>query len=165
LRDLRRGDEALTLLRRQACTSREQSNFNRLQAAWQIKRSCYHRADPPDDRDAYRREALALHREEERICRQLGNLDALQTNLGNQGVILTELGQLQEALTLQRQKEQICRRLGNAAGLARALANQALVARLNDDLLEATRLLEQAQAIASGAGLARLVGEERQLAT
>ena len=31
---------------------------------------------------------MALHKEEERICRQLGNLDGLQASLGNQAIIL-----------------------------------------------------------------------------
>ena len=43
-------------------------------------------------------QAMALHKEQERICRQLGNLDSLQISLCNQAGILYARGQLDQAM-------------------------------------------------------------------
>ena len=71
----------------------------------------------------------ALHKEQERICRQLGNLDALQHSLGNQAVILQARGDLDGAMALHKEKERICQKLGNVESLAISLINQASVLR------------------------------------
>jgi len=63
------------------------------------------------------REAIALLKEQERICRQLGNLDGLSASLGNQANILSARGQLDEAIALLKEQERICRQLGNLDGL------------------------------------------------
>jgi len=73
----------------------------------------------------YLNEAMALHKEEESICRQLGNLNGLQISLGNQALILMNWGKLDEAMALHKETESICRQLGNLDELSASLGNQA----------------------------------------
>jgi tetratricopeptide (TPR) repeat protein len=99
---------------------------------------------------------MALHREQERICRQLGNLDSLQASLGNQANILYDRSQLDEAMALYKEAERICRQLGNPSGLATWLANQAIVQAQRSQFREAIALAEQALETAQSHGLAAL---------
>jgi hypothetical protein len=69
--------------------------------------------------------AMALHQEEERICRELRNPGELATSLGNQALILQDRGDLGGAMALHQEEERLCREVGSPAGLARSLANQA----------------------------------------
>ena len=70
---------------------------------------------------------MALHKEQERICRELGNKDGLSDSLGNQAMILQDRGDLDGAMALHKEKERICRELGNKDGLQQTLGNQALI--------------------------------------
>jgi tetratricopeptide (TPR) repeat protein len=70
---------------------------------------------------------MALLKEQERICRQLGNLDSLQACLGNQALILRARGDLDGAMALLKEQERICRQLGNPNSLAISLTNQAAI--------------------------------------
>ena len=47
----------------------------------------------------------------------LGNLDGLQTSLGNQALILQARGDLDGAMALHKEEERICRQFGNLDGL------------------------------------------------
>jgi len=58
---------------------------------------------------------MRLHKEEERICRELSNKDGLQRSSAA-GVILQDRGELDEAMRLHKEKERICRELGNKEG-------------------------------------------------
>ncbi len=78
--------------------------------------------------------AMALHKEEERLCRELGNKDGLQRTLGNQALILYDRGDLDGAMVLHKESECLCRELGNKAGLSRTLGNQALILQDRGDL-------------------------------
>ncbi|NIN98726.1 MAG: hypothetical protein GTO49_27890, partial [Anaerolineae bacterium] len=69
------------------------------------------------------------HKEEERICRELGRKDGLAICLGNQALILKDRGDLDEAMALHKEEERICRELGRKDGLATCLGNQALILR------------------------------------
>jgi tetratricopeptide (TPR) repeat protein len=69
--------------------------------------------------------ALYLLREAERLCRKHGDEDGLQTELGNQGMVLASLRSLREALALTDEKLAICRRTRNVASLAIALSQKA----------------------------------------
>ena len=93
--------------------------------------------------------AMALLKEKEKICRQLGDPAGLQASLGNQALILQARGDLDGAMALHKEREKICRQLGDPAGLARSLANQALllarVGRLTDARSSATEALRLAQ--------------------
>jgi len=67
-------------------------------------------------------DAMALYKEQVRICRELGNKDGLQASLGNQALILRTRGDLDGAMELLKEEERICRELGNKDGLQRTLA-------------------------------------------
>ena len=70
---------------------------------------------------------MELLKEQERICRQLNNLFGLQASLGNQSIILKEMGQLDTALELLRESEQICRQMNNPQDLSILLYHQVLI--------------------------------------
>ena len=74
-------------------------------------------------------EAMALHKEEESICRDLGDLAGLQASLGNQALILKAWGKLDEAMALMKEQERICRELGDVARLANTLYYETLCLR------------------------------------
>jgi len=101
--------------------------------------------------------AMALHKEEERLCRQSGNRDGLQRTLGNQALILHDRGDLDGAMVLHKEKERICRQLGSVEGLARSLANQASVLRQMGRAREALPLAEEAHQLATRHGYTALV--------
>jgi nephrocystin-3 len=71
--------------------------------------------------------AAEFLKEQERICRTLGDNYGLQNSLGNQGLIAARQGKLDDAMTLHRLKEAICRAIGHHLGIAAALGNQALL--------------------------------------
>ena len=69
--------------------------------------------------------ALDLHREKERISRELGNQKALAISLGNIGNIYADQGEWEAAMDHYKEKEKIDRELGNKSGLEVCLGNQA----------------------------------------
>ena len=91
--------------------------------------------------------AMALHKEQEHICRQLGNLDGLQATLGNQALILKARGDLDGAMALHKEQERICRQLGNLDGLQRTLGNQASILKARGDLDGAMALHKEEERI------------------
>jgi hypothetical protein len=70
--------------------------------------------------------AIALHREEERICHELGDTLGLQRSLGNQANVLLRRKDLDGAMLLYQKQEQICRQYDYLDGLERSLNNQGL---------------------------------------
>jgi tetratricopeptide (TPR) repeat protein len=91
--------------------------------------------------------AMKLHKEEERICRELGSKDGLQRTLGNQALILFARGDLDGAMKLHKEEEWICRELGNKDGLQRTLGNQARILKAHGDLDEAMKLHKEKESI------------------
>lgn len=81
--------------------------------------------------------------EEERICRQRGDMKALQRLLGICGGILQGAGDLDGAIDRFREQERICRSCGQAVGLAIALSGQASVFRLRGDYASSLSCLEE----------------------
>ena len=65
-----------------------------------------------------------MQMEVEQIVREIGDLRALQTSLGNQGNIRFDMDDLEIALELFRQKVAICRQIGFISGLALGLVSQ-----------------------------------------
>jgi tetratricopeptide (TPR) repeat protein len=103
--------------------------------------------------------ALELHREEERICRELGDLSHVGIALGNQGVIHSSLGELDRAMELQRESERICRELDDPKGVLITLGNQAQILRARGEQERALELHQEE------AALARKIGYREGLAS
>ena len=68
---------------------------------------------------------MALLKEQERLCRELGNKEALGASLSNQALILLGNGDLDGAMTLYKEEERLYRELGNSKLLSSCLSNQA----------------------------------------
>jgi nephrocystin-3 len=78
--------------------------------------------------------AMALHKEQERLCRELGNKDGLSNSLANQANILYSRGNLDGATALFKEQERFCRELGDRDGLQASLGNQANILCYRGDL-------------------------------
>jgi len=92
-------------------------------------------------------EALALHKQKEAICLELGNRDGLQSCYCNQSNILHAWGRLEEALALHKQEEAICEELGDKDGLQASYGNQAEILRAWGRLEEALELHKKQETI------------------
>ncbi|MDR3062765.1 MAG: DUF4062 domain-containing protein [Methanobrevibacter sp.] len=92
-------------------------------------------------------EAMELHKEAEKIWRELNNKDGLQIVLGNQALILMSWGRLDEAMELHKEAEKICRELNNNEGLSISLFNQGLML-FKSNSQKGLLLMEEALAIA-----------------
>jgi hypothetical protein len=93
---------------------------------------------------------MRLSKEQERLCRELGNKDGLQASLGCQANILDSRGDLDGSMALRKEQERLCRELRNMKGVSISLALQAVL--LNSTpgrRREARRLADEAVAIAS----------------
>jgi len=101
---------------------------------------------------------MALHQEEERICRELGNKDGLQRSLGSQALILRLRGDLDGAMALHQEEGRICRELGNKNSLAISLINQALILRERGRVDVAMDLLREAEDLCRQCGYASSLG-------
>ena len=106
---------------------------------------------------------MALHKEGERICRELGNPANLATSLGAQALVLQDRGDLDGAMALHKEEERICRDLGNPASLALSLANQASFLKQMGRPREALPLAEEAYRLANQHGLAGLAQQIRPI--
>ena len=91
--------------------------------------------------------AMALYKEQERICRDLGNINGLQSSLGNQALILKDRGDLDGAMKLMKEQERICRELGNVDDLQASLGNQANILSARGDLDGAMKLMKEQERI------------------
>jgi nephrocystin-3 len=91
--------------------------------------------------------AMALYKEQERICRELGNKDGLQHTLGNQANIHYARGDLDGAMALYKEQERISRELGNKDGLSASLCNQANILYSRGDLDGAMALHKEVERI------------------
>jgi ATP/maltotriose-dependent transcriptional regulator MalT len=77
---------------------------------------------------------MALSKEQERLCRELGKIDGLQASFGIQAAILFARRDLEGALSLLKEQERLCRELGNKEALQLALGNQAPIRQSRGDL-------------------------------
>jgi nephrocystin-3 len=98
-------------------------------------------------------EALGLRSALVDHFRAAGDLNNLQTTLGNQALILKARGDLDGATALHKEEERLCRQLGNLAGLQRTLGNQALILADRGDLDGAMVLLKDVERICRQLGL------------
>jgi ATP/maltotriose-dependent transcriptional regulator MalT len=91
--------------------------------------------------------AMTVFKKQERICRELRNMDGIQISLGHQGEILITRGDLNGGMALFKEQERICRELGNMDGLSESLGNQGVILFWRDDLDEAMIRFKEGQQI------------------
>lgn len=91
--------------------------------------------------------AIALHREEERICRELEDMLGLQRSLGNQANVFFRHKDLDGAMSLYQKQEGICRQYGYLEGLERSLNNQGLVLLQRGDMDGSMTLFKEQERI------------------
>ena len=100
---------------------------------------------------------MALHKEEESLCREMGDKRGLQISLGNQAGILDDRGNPDRAIVLMKEQERLCRELCDPESLTISLANQAVILkRVPGHRGEARCLADEALSIASRSGLMQL---------
>jgi hypothetical protein len=87
--------------------------------------------------------AMTLHKEAERLCRELGHKGGLATSLSGQAWILQVGGDDDGALALHKEEERLYRELGDPKGLAISLGNQAVL--LAEGLHQPQRALQMAE--------------------
>ena len=90
-------------------------------------------------------DAFELYREQERLCRELGNKEGLQLSLNSQGIILYTRGELDKAMELFKESERICRELGNKAGLQLSLNYQGSILYTCGELDRAMELYKESE--------------------
>ncbi len=92
-------------------------------------------------------DAMALLKEQERVCLDLGDLSGLQRSLSSQGLVLWRRGDLDGAMVLQKEVESICRELGDSDALQRSLGSQGLILSNRGDLDGAMALYKEKERI------------------
>ena len=112
-------------------------------------------------------QAMALSKEQERICREIGDvagLAGLGQALKHQSAILYGRGELDQAMALMKDQERIFRELGYKNGLKEALLNQAVIYRDVGDLDRAMELNNKVEricrALGDKSGLAGCLGNQ-----
>ena len=101
-----------------------------------------------------------LLKQEEEIYRELGNKEGLARSLGNQALMLQNVGDLEAALGLRKEEEDIFQELGNKEGLAISLINQAsILQRMPGRIRVARSLADEAFELASTHGYVVLSGK------
>lgn len=112
-------------------------------------------------------EALKLHHERERLCRDLGDTAALADCLGAQADTLTSCGAAEEALRLYQEQEQLWRDLGRSDDLQRSLGNQGLIHYARREYEQALRLYREKEtvcrAVGNHDGLQRSLGNQANI--
>jgi tetratricopeptide (TPR) repeat protein len=90
---------------------------------------------------------MALYKQQEAICLELGNKYGLQKTYGNQALILINQDRLNEALVLLQKSETICIELGLKKDLGYCYWQRASLAHTQGDRQTAKEKLKQALAI------------------
>ena len=88
---------------------------------------------------------MALHKEQERLSRELGSKDVLFGSLCNQANLLKNYGYPDDAMALYKEAEQLSRELGNKNGLQASLNNQAMILTTRGDLDGAMPLYKESE--------------------
>jgi tetratricopeptide (TPR) repeat protein len=122
-------------------------NYYRSTNDWDMLQSCLGSQGVSLEARGDLDQAMALYKEQERICRQVKHLEGLGTSLGNQGVILQIRGDWDAAMTLHKEEESIWRGLGNLDGLQICLGNQGLILNAGGDPDGAMALHQQEEQI------------------
>jgi tetratricopeptide (TPR) repeat protein len=98
-------------------------------------------------------EALAKFLEAEKICREIGDQDKLQTCIGNKALWASNTGDPQSALELITEKENICRALNLFSSLVNALAIKATILDSLNKTNDAIKVAEEANQVCVQHGL------------
>ena len=80
---------------------------------------------------------MALHAEEERLCRLTNDPGGLYRCLGNQAIVLRQQGDLDGAIRINKEVELICRRLNAPIGLQACIGNQGVIHMFMGDMNKA----------------------------
>lgn len=96
--------------------------------------------------------ALNMHRQAERICRELGDTENLHRALGNQALVLRDIEQLKEALEKHKEEEAICRDRRDLNELSICLGHKGVILYLLGDLKRAMEVLEEQERICRALG-------------
>lgn len=91
-----------------------------------------------------REEALALLRQEERMCEELGDQEGLARSWGNQAAILSKQGAWEKALALHEREARLKQVLGDETGVATSWWNQGRLFQEQNRHEEAKKLMRQA---------------------
>jgi tetratricopeptide (TPR) repeat protein len=133
-------DESLKLLTYLASRYRRSSEVSRLQKTLGDQASLL---IVKSDYDA----AMVLLKEQERICREIGNDDDLQSCLYNQARILLFRNFFDASLALLKEQELICRDIGNMEGLQRSISQQCMILRVRGEYGRCLSLLKEQERI------------------
>jgi tetratricopeptide (TPR) repeat protein len=101
--------------------------------------------------------ALGLLKEQEQLCREMGNRRDLAASLAIQGQILRDRGELDTAMTVLMEQEQICRDLNEDYWLASSLGSQGTILQIRGDWDRALALHQEQER------LCRELGEKGEL--
>ena len=111
--------------------------------------------------------AMALFKEEERICYQISDLNGLQAALGGQALILYARGDLDGAMALFKTQERLCEQWGNPDALRAILGNRAVILCDRADLDGAMALLKEEERLCRQLGnldgLSRTLGNQANI--
>ena len=97
-------------------------------------------------------EAQQYFKQQELLCRKIGNMTGLQESLGNQAAALVKCGKLDLALPLMKEEEAVCRGRHNIPGLCAALGNQARVMDVKGKHEEALKILAEQERLCRQSG-------------
>ncbi|MFC1849791.1 tetratricopeptide repeat protein, partial [candidate division CSSED10-310 bacterium] len=88
-------------------------------------------------------QARSLYEEEERLCREAGDVIDLQTSLSNQCCLFVKIDEYEKALAKSMEAEELCRTRGYEPGLVACLLSQAGIFMVQGDLTKAAERLDQ----------------------
>ena len=103
-------------------------------------------------RDENKEKALDLLREQTAICQQIGDSQAYVAGLGNQAMVLLQLGDFEAAFSISRQQEAFCQRTGELIGYGTSLRNQGVIHFNQANYKKALALFQQAEPLFESEG-------------
>jgi tetratricopeptide (TPR) repeat protein len=90
--------------------------------------------------------------EEERICRERGDIDETQSLLGYHAVIYQNSGNSDMAMKLLKEQERMCREIEKKDDLSICIGNQALILQSHGKFDDALKLFKEQEQICRGLG-------------
>ncbi|MCJ7626173.1 MAG: DUF4062 domain-containing protein [Anaerolineaceae bacterium] len=96
--------------------------------------------------------AIKLHKQEEKLYRQIGSLEGISTSLGNQAILLTGIDN-KKAMMLLQEAERISRQIGDLAGLQGLIGQKAELYVLRGENEKAILHLEEQEQMCKRLGM------------